>query len=88
MTSQTIHPLDLDDLATTTGGAGTTPPAEASQAELRELARTHCPATYRQFQNTPTLTRAMGEQCLDEAGLGMFKGRLDKYFPRTPATTR
>jgi hypothetical protein len=90
MTSQTqLLTLDADLLVTATGGTPAARPAAApanqpaNQQELRDLASRYCPATYRQFQSTPTLTRAMGEQCLDEAGLGMFKGRLDRYFPRT-----
>jgi hypothetical protein len=81
MTSQstTIATLGLDQLATVTGGAGT--PSQ-SQAELRQLAQQHCPTTYAKFKGAPQITRAMGERCLDEAGLGMFKGRLDQYFPR------
>lgn len=45
------------------------------------MAQKWCPSTYAQYKNQPTLTRKMGEQCLDEAGLGMFKSRLDPYFP-------
>lgn len=70
--------LELSELACITGGAG----AQKSQVELRELARTYCPVTFDKFKNAPALTRRMGERCLDEAGLGMFKNRLDAYFPR------
>lgn len=69
-----------DALITVTGGAGTT---DANQAELRQMAQQYCPKTYAQNQNAPTITRAMGERCLDEAGYGWAKGRLDKYFPPT-----
>ncbi len=74
----TITTLGLDELATVTGGAGTS----ASQAQLRQLAANYCPATYEKFKSSPQITRRMGERCLDEAGLGMFKGRLDQYFPK------
>jgi len=47
------------------------------------MAAQYCPVTYAQNKNARTLTRAMGERCLDEAGYGWAKGRLDKYFPRT-----
>lgn len=88
MTSQNIQSLDVENLTSITGGATARPaqhaPTPAQDAQLRDLARNNCPVTYRQFQNTPVLTRAMGERCLDEAGYGMFKGRLDQYFgPRT-----
>jgi hypothetical protein len=75
----TITSLGLDELISVTGGAGT--PAQ-SQAQLRQLAAQHCPTTYATFKGAPQITRAMGERCLDEAGLGMFKGRLDQYFPK------
>jgi hypothetical protein len=78
--SQTIEALSLDQLTAVTGGAAGAP--SASQAELRQLAASHCPATYAQFKGAKTITRPMGEKCLDEAGLGMFKGRLDAYFPK------
>ena len=77
--SQSITTLGLDELLSVTGGAGT--PSQ-SQAKLRQLAQQHCPATYAKFKGAPQITRAMGERCLDEAGLGMFKGRLDQYFPK------
>ena len=78
--STTITTLGLDELAHVTGGAGAAP--SESQAQLRQLAQQHCPATYNKFKGAPQITRAMGERCLDEAGLGMFKGRLDQYFPK------
>jgi hypothetical protein len=66
--------LDIATLHQIRGGAG--------QAELRELARKWCPQVYNQNKNAPTLTRAMGERCLDEAGFGSYKSQLDQYFPR------
>ncbi|MDB4961278.1 MAG: hypothetical protein JWP01_1277 [Myxococcales bacterium] len=69
--------LDADALAITLGGAAAAP----GQAELRELAKSYCPATYDTFKTAKTITRGMGERCLDEAGYGMFKGQLDHYFP-------
>ena len=77
--STTITTLGLDELATVIGGAGT--PAKG-QTELRQLAAQYCPATYAKFKGAAQITRPMGERCLDEAGLGMFKGRLDQYFPK------
>lgn len=77
--STTITTLGLDELTTVTGGAQT---AAQGQAQLRRLAQQYCPTTFAQNRNAPQLTRQMGERCLDEAGLGMFKGRLDQYFPR------
>ena len=71
--------LELDELTSITGGAGA---PRKSQAELRQLAQQYCPSTYATFANRRTITRPMGERCLDEAGLGMFKSRLDAYFPR------
>jgi hypothetical protein len=71
-----------DELVTVTGGRGAAAP-DANQAELRQMAKEHCPATYARNRNAPTLTRAMGERCLDEAGYGWAKGQLDKYFPPT-----
>jgi hypothetical protein len=68
--------LGLDELTWITGGA-----ASQSQTELRQMAQQYCPATYDKFKGAPQITRRMGERCLDEAGLGMFKGRLDQYFP-------
>lgn len=67
-------------LATVVGGAA--PTSGTSQAELRKLGQQYCPATYQQFQRAATITRPMAEKCLDEAGYGLFKGQLDKYFPR------
>ena len=75
----TITTVGLDELLSVTGGAGT---RSQSQAELRQLAAQYCPATYAKFKRAPQITRKMGETCLDEAGLGMFKGRLDRYFPK------
>ena len=65
--------ISAADLARTTGGT--------QQQELREMAKTYCPQTYAQHAGAKTITRAMGERCLDEAGLGTFKGQLDRYFP-------
>lgn len=65
--------IDVHQLSGITGGR--------SQAELKQLARRHCPQTYAQYQHRP-ITRPIAERCLDEAGLGMFKGQLDRYFPR------
>ena len=80
MNSQTtITILGLDELTSVTGGASA---PSKSQADLRQLAAQHCPTTYAKFKGAPQITRQMGETCLDEAGLGMFKGRLDKYFPK------
>ncbi len=69
--------LDSSILSVVSGGA----PSAAKQAELRELARTNCPATFQANQDRP-ITRPLAEQCLDEAGYGWAKGRLDQYFPR------
>jgi hypothetical protein len=74
----TFTTIDAEALATTIGGAASSAPG---QAELRELAQSYCPATYDRFKSAKTITRGMGEKCLDEAGYGMFKGQLDKYFP-------
>lgn len=74
--------LTHDDLITVTGGAGRAA-ADVNQQELRQMAQQYCPATYARFKNAPTITRAMGERCLDEAGYGWAKGQLDRYFPRT-----
>jgi len=68
--------LDPSLLATVCGGAN-----QKSQAELRDMAQKWCPATYAKYGSAKTLTRAMGEKCLDEAGFGAFKSRLDAYFP-------
>jgi hypothetical protein len=72
-----------DELVTVTGGAGRAAARDPNQAELRQMAAQHCPVTYAANKNARTLTRAMGERCLDEAGYGWAKGRLDKYFPPT-----
>ena len=66
--------IDLSCVAAVSGGA--------NQSELRTMAQRWCPATYGKYKHLPILTRPMGEQCLDEAGLGAYKSRLDKYFPR------
>lgn len=72
-----------DELVTVMGGAGRGAATDANQAELRQMAQQHCPVTYAKNKNAATITRAMGERCLDEAGYGWAKGRLDKYFPPT-----
>lgn len=69
--------LDSAALAVVSGGA----PSAAQQAELRALAKEHCPATFRANQNR-AITRPLAERCLEEAGYGWAKGRLDQYFPR------
>jgi len=71
----TIHP---DQLATATGGASTA----TNQADLRALAKDYCPDVYAKFKSAKTITRAMGERCLDEAGYGSWKSSLDRYFPK------
>jgi hypothetical protein len=68
---QVIH---IETLEAVHGGAG--------QAQLRQLARTWCPRVYEKNASQPTLTRRMGEQCLDEAGYGQYKSMLDQYFPK------
>jgi len=79
MPSQTYPtPLDAVNLVTVIGGASQT----ASQQQLRTMAQQYCPVVYAQNKAAPMITRKMGEACLDEAGYGMFKGQLDKYFPR------
>ncbi|MFN0252284.1 MAG: hypothetical protein ACKV2T_35745 [Kofleriaceae bacterium] len=79
-----FSPID-SELATVTGGAGrgTETTQQTNQAELRELAQKYCPSTYARFKNVPEITRPMAERCLDEAGYGWARGRLDRYFPRT-----
>jgi hypothetical protein len=72
--------IDLTRLESVTGGAAG--PNAEQQAQFRELAQSYCPSTYARYRNAPQITRRMGEKCLDEAGLGMFKGQLDRYFPR------
>ena len=72
--------IDLDLLVTVAGGAAG--PSAQQQAQFREMAKSYCPATYAQNRNAKQITRPMGERCLDEAGYGMFKGYLDRYFPR------
>ncbi len=80
------HPdqlLSIDDqLITVTGGVGAAGGARKSQAELRQLAQKHCPATFARFSSAKELTRPMAERCLDEAGYGWARGQLDQYFPR------
>ena len=66
---QTINDTTL---RTVTGGEG--------QAELRSMAKEYCPNTYARYAQAPSLTRRMGEKCLDEAGYGSYKSYLDKYF--------
>jgi hypothetical protein len=89
-----IQTIDASDLTSITGGTGNgtaapaptgdRTPTPAQDRQLRDLANRYCPTTARTFASTPVLTRPMGEQCLNEAGLGMFKGRLDQFFgPRT-----
>jgi hypothetical protein len=72
--------IDLATLESVTGGASG--PTATQQAQFRQLARDYCPQTYARYRSAPQITRRMGERCLDEAGLGMFRGQLDKYFPR------
>lgn len=68
---QAIH---IEALEAVNGGAG--------QDELRAMAKKWCPRTYAKNAAAPQLTRRMGEQCLDEAGYGSYKGMLDRYFTR------
>ncbi len=79
------HPNQLfvihDDLITVTGGAGRQSTAQANQAELRQMAQQYCPKTYQRYRTAPQITRPMAERCLDEAGYGWARGRLDQYFP-------
>lgn len=77
--SLSVVTLELSELSFVVGGAA--PPAD-SQAQLRSLAAQYCPATYEKFKTAPTITRRMGERCLDEAGYGSWKSSLDKYFPK------
>ena len=67
--------VEPSTLVTVRGGAG--------QAELRTMARNWCPAAYAKYKNQSTLTRKMGEVCLEEAGFGAYKSQLDRYFPKT-----
>jgi hypothetical protein len=71
--------ISIDLLSTVTGGAAA---PSSGQAELRALAKDYCPGVYAQFKGAKTITRAMGERCLDEAGYGSWKSSLDKYFPK------
>ncbi|MGE0396965.1 MAG: hypothetical protein AB7T06_09625 [Kofleriaceae bacterium] len=80
------HPnklIEIENLITVTGGAGRPGTAQTNQAELREMAQQYCPATYQRYRNAPQITRPMAEKCLDEAGYGWARGRLDRYFPPT-----
>ena len=70
---QAIH---IEALEAVHGGAGT------GQQDLRAMAKKWCPQTYARNAAAPQLTRRMGEQCLDEAGYGSYKGMLDKYFTK------
>jgi hypothetical protein len=72
-----------NELITVTGGAGrgAAGTTNTSQAELRQMAQQHCPATFNRFKNAREITRPMAERCLDEAGYGWARGRLDQYFP-------
>jgi hypothetical protein len=71
--------ITLDDtaLACAFGGQGQAKNPE----ELRPLAKQYCPVTAQRYQHSP-ITRPIAERCLEEAGLGGFKGRLDAYFPK------
>ena len=75
----TIDPISLSSV---TGGAQAAGPSAEQQAQFRKLAQSYCPQTAAKNAGARTLTRKMGEACLDEAHLGMFKGQLDQYFPR------
>ena len=75
---ESLPELSIDDLVRASGGAG-----QKTQGELRQLAQQYCPAVAEQYKNAPVITRPMAERCLDAAGYGMFKGRLDQYFPPT-----
>ena len=70
--------IDPESLAQCTGGAG---PSRQQQAQMRQLAQSYCPKIYQRYRNQ-TITRPIAERCLDEAGYGMFKRSLDRYFPR------
>ncbi len=72
-----FHTIDSVQLVAATGGAA------PGQTELRALAKDYCPEVYARFKNAKTITRPMGERCLDEAGYGMFKSKLDRYFPQS-----
>jgi hypothetical protein len=71
-TMQAIH---IEALEAVHGGA-------TGQQDLRAMAKKWCPQTYAKNAAAPQLTRRMGEQCLDEAGYGSYKGMLDKYFTK------
>jgi len=66
----------IDNLANVTGGA-----AAPDQAKLRQMAQQYCPATYNTFKGAKQITRPMAEKCLDEAGYGWAKFKLNEYFP-------
>jgi hypothetical protein len=67
--------ITSEQLVTVCGG-------NQQQAQLRAMAQRWCPRTYARYANQPVLTRGMGEQCLDEAGLSQYRSQLDRYFPR------
>ena len=73
---QDFDAIDLESLAQCTGGAG---PSRQQQQEMRQLAQQYCPRIYQRYRNQ-TITRPIAERCLDEAGYGMFKRSLDRYF--------
>jgi hypothetical protein len=73
MTNQ-LDTLSPEAIAAVRGG-------DASQAQLRELARRYCPQTYAANQHRRTIIRPIAERCLDEAGYGAYKSMLDRYFP-------
>jgi hypothetical protein len=80
MNNKSIESIQITELSLVIGGTAAQP--AASQQELRTLAQQYCPATYAKVPANATITRPMAERCLDEAGYGAFKGRLDKYFPK------
>jgi hypothetical protein len=75
MPNSQTNQLTDDELITVSGGT-------KSQAELRQMAQQYCPVTYDKFKNEKTITRPMAEKCLDEAGYGWAKFKLNEYFPR------
>lgn len=66
-------PITIEQLVTVCGGN--------NQQQMRAMAQRWCPRTYARYANQPALTRRMGEQCLDEAGLSQYRSQLDRYFP-------
>jgi hypothetical protein len=68
--------IDATNLTLVSGGN----PTAEQQRQMRDLARRYCPQIYSQYQSRP-ITRNVAERCLDEAGLGAFRSRLDQYFP-------